>query len=88
MSGNYTFSCGNFDPLGALVVYTDATFIIKYYDNNYKIKFVLKDMETHSSDGITPLASNMWGNYAEEINNNFQAFDQALYNYMVTTQDF
>jgi|WetSurMetagenome_2_1015567.scaffolds.fasta_scaffold43883_3 hypothetical protein len=88
ISGNYTFSCGDFDPLGTILVYADATFIIKYYDKNYKIKLILKDMSTQSSDGKSPFAPNMWGNYSEEINENFETFDQALYNYMVTTQDF
>jgi len=88
MSGNYSFSCGSFDPLGTIVVYADATFIVKYYDNSYKIKLVLKDMETHSSKGISPLASNMWGNYSEEIIDNFVAYDSALYNYMLAESDF
>lgn len=88
LSGNYTFSCGNFDPLGSIVVYANATFIVKYYDDNYKIKFLLKDMETHSSSGISPLASNMWGNYSQEINDNFKEYDKALYEYMLAKNDF
>jgi len=88
LSGNYNFFCSNFDPLGSLEVYCKATFIVKYYHNKYKIKFLVKELFTKSSSGLGNLHPSLWGNYSAEIKNNFNAFDEALYNYMITQDTF
>lgn len=88
LSGNYNFFCTNFDPLGSVEVYCDATFIIKYFQNKYKIKLLVKELFTKSSSGIGNLHQSLWGNYSEEINNSFLSFDEALHNYMLATDTF
>lgn len=88
ISGNYNFFCSDFDPLGSMQVFCDATFIIKYYENSYKIKFVVKEMFTRSSSGVGNLSSTLWGNYAEDINNNFTSFDKALLEYIQSADTF
>lgn len=88
ITGNYRFYSDDFDLLGMFKVYATATFIIKYKDQSYKTKFVLKDMETVSSKGIVPLDRTFWGNYADEINDNYNRFESTLYEYIISEDTF
>ena len=88
ITGNYRFYCDKFDPMGMLEVWATATFIVKYYDQFYKTKYVLKNMETVSSEGIVALDLSYWGNYADEIDDNFNQFDSTLFNYIISYDTF
>ncbi len=88
LSGNYNFNLGNYDPLGMYQVFTQSTFIIKYLDNSFKMKMLVKDLYLMSSQGEKPLTQTMWGNYANEIQTGFNNFDSTLVNYLNSKDTF
>ena len=62
-----------------MFMYADFTFIIKYSDNSYKVKLIVKDM---SYDGLEKLHVNYWGNYWDSAELTLNNFNHDLNTYM------
>lgn len=60
------------------IIKMEFTFIVKYDDNRYKIKWIVKDMSYSKGS----FSSDYWGFYKDDINTAIQDNDQKMYNYL------
>ncbi|MCU7494727.1 MAG: hypothetical protein HF314_12200 [Ignavibacteria bacterium] len=60
------------------IINMEFTFIVKYEDNKYKIKWIVKDMSTSKGS----FSTDYWGFYKDEIDTSITKYDQNLYDYM------
>ena len=67
---------GNVVSQFALITKLEYSFIIKYQDSSYKVKCIVKRMFRGSED----VDANDWGNYADKVKKEFDAFDNSLFN--------
>lgn len=88
LSGNYDAFLKNYDLLAMYKVYARITFMIKYSDNNYKVKLVLKSVYMVKDGVETTLDQSYWGNYSPEIQDQFNQFDIALSKYIEKKDTF
>ena len=65
-------------PFGAGVVKMELTFMVKYMDNNYKVKWIVKDL-SNNKGSFDP---GMWGYYSEYIEKSISKNDKDLFDYM------
>ncbi len=70
--------------LGLTNADVELSFIVKYYDNNYKIKVIVKDL---LYDGKS-VHENNWGQHREEIIQSISNFDKSVYSYLSNIQNF
>ena len=63
-------------------VFMDVTFIIKYEDESYKTKWIVKNIK--SNKGYYPLG--YWGLYSEEIERAIIQNDQMMYEFIVNKE--
>lgn len=82
ISGNAIADLGCSDPLCAITNSLEFTFILKYEDNFYKIKYIVKNILSNSSSGTQSLIPTSWGLYAEKIDEVFSILEFDLYNYL------
>lgn len=86
ISGNFYKYLGSYDPMGTQPQYGEFTFIIKYYDNGYKIKILVKSMETRGSKGISDFPSNVWATYSKELQQVYENTDKEVFDYLSSKQ--
>jgi len=56
----------------------ELTFIVKYSDNNYRVKWVVKNLS--NDDGS--YAKNTWGYYAKDVKETLDRKDKELFKYL------
>lgn len=56
----------------------DLTYIIKYTDNQYKVKWVVKDMMSNKGS----FTEDCWGYYEDEIRETIKKNDNKLFTYL------
>ena len=61
----------------------EFTFMVKYADNNYKVKWVVKDL-TNDKGSIN---QNLWGYYADEIEKSITNNDSEMFAYVTGKDD-
>ena len=66
----------------------ELTFLVKYVDNQYKTKCIVKRIIHANINGIpTDLDEDRWGFYQKEINETIQKFDLDLLAYLTKKDD-
>ena len=65
-------------PKDILILKMEFTYIVKYSDNKYKAKWIIKDLRTNSGS----IKQNIWGYYAEDIEKAFDRNDSDLFQYL------
>ncbi len=87
LSCNSYIDIGSFSPgllLLPIAVSMEFSYIIKYQDNNYKLKLIVKDLFYNSLHAVPGI----WGKHEAEINQSFHNFDSTLYNYLDRVKNF
>jgi hypothetical protein len=57
----------------------ELTFVVKYSDNNYRVKWIVKDLLNDKGS----YSSDIWGYYAEDIEKCIKRNDDAMYKYLI-----
>ena len=65
-------------PFGSGTIKMEITFMVKYSENNYKVKWIAKDLMT----GAGSISPNMWGYYSESIEKSIAENDKNLFDYL------
>lgn len=79
LSGNGTIQIYEF---AGHPIFMDVTFIVKYDEKNYRVKWIVKDIK----DSKQSYARGYWGHYTEYIEKSIQENDSMMYKYLSTDQ--
>ncbi len=83
--GNGIFEIGHYNVLSVSInLQMELTFFVKYIDNQYKTKYVVKRL---IKNGLSDLGEEWWGYYKEQINKNIKDIDSELFNYLTKKDD-
>lgn len=88
ITGNFIFECDEFDIMLGQRTFANCTFLIKYSDNNYRMKLVVKNIFKQDDNRDYEVHESYWGNYAEQIRNYYSYFDDKLINYINSKDTF
>jgi hypothetical protein len=61
----------------------ELTFLVRYSDNNYRVKWIVKDLFNDKGSYI----NNIWGYYAEEIKTTIDGKDKQLFDYLADKEN-
>jgi hypothetical protein len=74
--------------IGIITIKLELTFLVKYIDNQYKTKYVVKRVIRQDANGnSTDLIEGMWGRHKEQINKTIKDLDNELLNYLTKKND-
>lgn len=91
ITGNGIFEIYNsYGLLGELLwtAKVELTFLVKYIDNQYKTKFIVKRVFAQAPTGLpTDQVEGVWGRYRDQINNTIKKLDDDLLSYLTKKDD-
>ncbi|MCX6151538.1 MAG: hypothetical protein NTX22_13485 [Ignavibacteriales bacterium] len=87
LTGNVIFYIGTSDLIGVYPDYLEATFLIKYQNNNYRAKYVVKNVYVIIDKKIDIHPAG-WVKYYTQIDTALTRFDKSLLEYMANSSNF
>jgi hypothetical protein len=87
IAGNVIFYIGASDLLGLYGDYLETTFLIKYQTNNYRVKYIIKNLYTEIR-GKIDIHPYYWGKYSAKIDSALTNFDNDLLKYLSERTNF
>lgn len=69
-------------PISIPIIRMEFTFIVKYTDNNYRVKWIVKDLMTD----LGRIVKRNWGYYYDDIELVIKNNDEELFKYLSSTE--